>query len=388
MAASKGIVATLLLLVLLLLGAGLAFVVVDSANNGGPNTLGLDTTQYWVVAGILGVSILVIFIAMIIVLTRRTGAPRAAATDVEFEMVDAIATARRIAQQAPSVSAKPDQTPPGYGLGPKVVVYDLPSVQEAYRSWSGSNGGMTYTYPREVATAIYSNDHLDVGGGKHLKVRTLLAGPEDTGPLPEEQAAPAPVNVTADELPEPYRSKLSKAPRRARIEPAGEGDAFVAQLDEARKAPKAKPRAGPTYYGYSGDVHPVEDIEGIGAIYGEKLRNAGVYTTDRLCYEKTETLADKVGVPRKTVETWKAMSELVKVKGVGPQYAEAMARAGINGIADLKRRRPAGLAEQVQAYLDSLNATVIGTPITEKRVEGWQKNAARMKRVKLQVPEK
>jgi predicted flap endonuclease-1-like 5' DNA nuclease len=295
-------------------------------------------------------------------------------------------------QAQPTVTQAAVVRPPPR-FGPDVVVYDIPTLPASYRAWEpgGRRGTVAYTYPRPVEKAVYTNDYIRVdAAGTTLKMRTLLAGPEAAAqaPLEGQQAVPARPALTADDVPEPYRSKLFPPARKARPVPAprGDGAKFVERLQEriAQPAPVAVPERA--YYDYPGDVHPVEDIEGIGAIYGDKLRNVGVYTTARLCFEDGQKLADKVGVPLKTVHQWQAMSELVKVKGIGPQYAEALARSGIDGIATLKRRAASTVADQVNAYLDSLEVTVVGTKITEARVEGWKKAAEGMKRVRLKEP--
>jgi hypothetical protein len=105
-----------------------------------------------------------------------------------------------------------------------------------------------------------------------------------------------------------------------------------------------------------------------------------------LAYEDAGSLAERMELPRKTVEQWKHMAELIKVTGIGPQYAEALVRAGVQGIAELKRRSAATLADQVNAYLDTLDVNVLGTKITAKRIEGWQDAARPMRRMRLQVP--
>ncbi|MEA3203988.1 MAG: hypothetical protein QOI63_1668 [Thermoplasmata archaeon] len=275
-------------------------------------------------------------------------------------------------------------------FGPDVVVYDIPSLPASYRAWEpAGRGTVAYTYPRAVEKAVYTNDYVRVdAAGTTLKMRTLLAGPEAAAqaPLQGEQATPARPRLTADDVPEPYRSKLFPPARKAKAAPRGDGHAFVERLQERIAQPAPVAAAERAYYDYPGDVHPVEDIEGIGAIYGDKLRKAGIHTTARICFEDAQALADKVGVPLKTAQQWQAMSELVKVKGIGPQYAEALARAGIDGIAALKRRAASTVAGQVNAYLDSLETTVVGTTITEARVEGWKKAAEGMKRVRLKEP--
>ncbi|MCA1819253.1 MAG: DUF4332 domain-containing protein, partial [Halobacteriales archaeon] len=188
-----------------------------------------------------------------------------------------------------------------------------------------------------------------------------------------------------------YEEQTNPQPEMAATATAGTmevstGRTTMLQEMESRFTAPAEP--GRAYYDYDGDVHQVEDIEGIGRIYGDKLRAIGVHTTARLCYEDAQSLADRVGVPVRTVESWKAMSELVKVTGIGPQYAEALARSGINGIAEMKRRSPGAIAEQVNSYLDGLHTNVVGTKISEARVKGWQKAASKMKKTRMKAPEK
>ena len=168
---------------------------------------------------------------------------------------------------------------------------------------------------------------------------------------------------------------------------------LLARSDEddappAAPLPVAVPAAAPeAYYDYKGDVHDVIDIEGIGPIYAEKLQAQGIYTTARLCYEDAADVANRIGAPVKTVRAWQAMSELAKVNGIGKQYAEALVRAGLTGIQDLKDRKAARIADQVNAYLDTLEVNVLGQKVTEKRVLGWQKKAKPMRRVRQPVPE-
>jgi predicted flap endonuclease-1-like 5' DNA nuclease len=250
-----------------------------------------------------------------------------------------------------------------------VVVYDLAKVPQSKGSWAeAEKDGSQYPFyfPRSVAAGVYVNDYIPVGGQRVLKLRTLMAGPYD----------PAYVDDS------PPRSR-AKAPAAPAVMAAGRGrQRLVLQEAEAVTAPPS----GETYYDYAGDNHDIEDIEGIGAVYGAKLRALGVHTTARLAYEEAGKLAERMELPRKTVEQWKHMAELIKVSGIGPQYAEALVRAGIEGIAELKRRSAAKIADQVNAYLDTLDTNVLGVKITEKRVEGWQASAKPMRRMRLQVP--
>lgn len=151
----------------------------------------------------------------------------------------------------------------------------------------------------------------------------------------------------------------------------------------------AKPRAKrKPHSDFPGDDHLVIDIEGIGPIYAKRLQKEGVYTSSRLRFEKAGPLAKRIKAPRKVVKKWQAMAEMMKAKGIGPQYAEVMARVGVKGIDDLKQREPKALAKRVTKYLASLDSSVIGTNVKEGRAKSWVKAASKMRRRPIPVPRK
>lgn len=327
----------------------------------------------------------------------------------DAEEADRLAAAQT-AQQAFESSL---EEPEGLGKGPEMVIYNTSAIPQMYQAWSRferKNRAYPFLYPRTVESALYTNTYIPIDNeGNQLKMRILLAGPPNgqTVELPVRHSQKKVSEIGAKRLasiPENVRARLPSDVRErywptggAQDEAVSEeapattgkgGRAFISDMEE-RLAKRAgnNGAAGRAYYDYTGDIHNVEDIEGIGRIYGGKLAAVGVMTTARLAYEDPESLGKRVGVPKKTVQQWQHMGELMKIKGVGKQYAEALARAGIEGIAELKRRSPEALANQINEYLDSLETNVLGNKVTAKRIEGWQKAAAGMKRVRLQVPE-
>ncbi|MEK6985409.1 MAG: DUF4332 domain-containing protein [Candidatus Thermoplasmatota archaeon] len=166
----------------------------------------------------------------------------------------------------------------------------------------------------------------------------------------------------------------------------------------ARKPKIAKPATKPAkkkarkprvpHSDFPGDDHLVIDIEGIGPIYAKRLQKEGVYTSSRLRFEKAGPLAKRIKAPRKVVKKWQAMAEMMKAKGIGPQYAEVMARVGVKGIDDLKKREPKTLAKKVTKYLASLDSSVIGSNVKEGRAKAWIKAAQKMRRRPIPVPRK
>jgi predicted flap endonuclease-1-like 5' DNA nuclease len=118
----------------------------------------------------------------------------------------------------------------------------------------------------------------------------------------------------------------------------------------------------------------IEEIEGIGKVYGDKLRAAGVTDTDALL-AKTGTprdraaLAAATGIGDTLVLKFANRADLMRVKGVGEEYADLLEAAGVDTVPELAQRKAANL----HAALESTNAAkklVRQTP-SLKAVEGW-----------------
>ncbi|HUR63838.1 MAG TPA: DUF4332 domain-containing protein [Candidatus Thermoplasmatota archaeon] len=358
---AKRLVGTLLFVVAAVITIGFLFILYADSVNDQSVPLSDEIPAAALVAAIVLAVIVVILLLMLVIRRWDDRAARAESGEVFF---------------VPEDAKRPLPTPTtAFEAAPDVVVYDLAKVPPARRAWSAAekDGAQhPYYFPSSVAAGVYVNDYVDLGKGKTLKLRTLMAGPD--GPYADTSVP---------------RSRIRQASARTAAKSIvsttnGNGGQKLV-LQEA--APPSGPEpAKDVYYDYPGDNHDIEDIEGIGKVYGDKLRALGIQTTARLAYEEAGSLAERTELPRKTIEQWKQMAELIKVNGIGPQYAEALVRAGVEGIAELKRRSATKIADQVNAYLDTLDTNVLGVKITAKRVEGWQDNAQPMRRMRLQVP--
>lgn len=365
---AKRLVGSLLFLLAALCVLAFVFLLYASAIND--DTIPL-TDETKAVALVLAIALAVIAVALLIMVLARgwsEKAQRAEEAEVFF-----------IPQQAaPTPSATTTYEPVG-----DLTVYNLAKVPTGARAWGATEPDgrqHPFYYPRSVGGGFYVNDYIPVDAkGTTLKLRTLLGGPydvaftDDSKPRSRRAAAPS----------RPARKEVA-APATPAPQPSQSG--LVLQEVATETLPAEPAKAEEVYYDYPGDSHDVEDLEGIGPTYGKRLRDNGVHTTARLAYEPATALAERIQVPRGTVEAWQQMAQLVKVKGIGPQYAEALVRAGIVGIEDLKRRSPARMADQINAYLATLDVNVLGNKITEKRVEGWKESAKQLKRIRLAVP--
>lgn len=148
----------------------------------------------------------------------------------------------------------------------------------------------------------------------------------------------------------------------------------------AKKTVKRGPRRD-----YKGDVHWVVDLEGIGQTYAKRLQENGIKHTQHLLFASNNRLEKVTNAPAGTVVNWKHMAQLVKINGVGPQFAELMVRAGVEGIEDLKTLNVTRTVAQIRDYSKSLKSNVTGSGIGEKRLTDWQKEAKGMRKVAIDM---
>lgn len=95
-------------------------------------------------------------------------------------------------------------------------------------------------------------------------------------------------------------------------------------------------------------AYKIEEIEGIGNVYAEKLEAAGVKTTEELLDKAAskkgrEALAEETGISEKLILKWANHADLFRIKGVGPQFAELLEAAGVDTVKELAHRNAANL---------------------------------------------
>lgn len=100
----------------------------------------------------------------------------------------------------------------------------------------------------------------------------------------------------------------------------------------------------------------IEDIEGIGPQFAEKLKAAGVGSTDKLLEvgataKGRDEIASKTGISGKLILTWVNHADLFRIKGVAGQFSELLEAAGVDTVPELAQRNP----ENLQAALAKTN---------------------------------
>ena len=102
--------------------------------------------------------------------------------------------------------------------------------------------------------------------------------------------------------------------------------------------------------------YKIEEIEGIGPAYGQKLNNQQITTTDELL-EKGSTkkgrqqIADATGISESLILTWVNHSDLFRVKGIAGQFSELLEAAGVDTVNEFATRN----AENLETKLKETN---------------------------------
>lgn len=115
-------------------------------------------------------------------------------------------------------------------------------------------------------------------------------------------------------------------------------------------------------------------IEGIGPAYEEKLKAAGVGSCEALleqgCTKKgRDEIAAKSGLSDSQILKFVNHADLMRVKGVGGEYAELLEAAGVDTVVELAQRN----AENLTAKMAEVNAAkkLVRSLPSGKQVSGW-----------------
>jgi predicted flap endonuclease-1-like 5' DNA nuclease len=129
----------------------------------------------------------------------------------------------------------------------------------------------------------------------------------------------------------------------------------------------------------------VIDVEGIGPAYAAKLAEAGVTTTADLLAEGASAagrkrLAGATGLSEAQLLKWVNHVDLMRLDGVGSEYADLLEAAGVDSCAELAQRNAANLAITFQE-VDAARPNWIRRVPSEATVAGWIAQAATLDKV-------
>lgn len=107
-------------------------------------------------------------------------------------------------------------------------------------------------------------------------------------------------------------------------------------------------------------AYKIEEIEGVGGVYGEKLNASGIKTTEDLlnkCAKKAGRLklAEETGISEKLVLRWTNHADLFRIKGVAGQFAELLEASGVDTVKEFRHRVAANLQPKMEEVNNAKN---------------------------------
>ena len=100
-------------------------------------------------------------------------------------------------------------------------------------------------------------------------------------------------------------------------------------------------------------AYKIIDIEGVGEVYAPKLIAAGINDTDALlekCAKPAgrKALEEATGISGKLILKWTNHADLMRIKGVGPQFSELLEATGVDRAKGRRSGKPAEVAPELE----------------------------------------
>jgi len=128
---------------------------------------------------------------------------------------------------------------------------------------------------------------------------------------------------------------------------------------------------------------PIKEIEGIGAVYAEKLASIGINTVHALLdkgFVKSgrKEMAEKTGISETLILEWVNMADLFRIEGVGEEYSDLLEEAGVDTVVELSKRDP----ENLYAKMKEVNEQkkLVKQLPTLDTIKKWVENAKTLPR--------
>lgn len=126
------------------------------------------------------------------------------------------------------------------------------------------------------------------------------------------------------------------------------------------------------------------DIEGIGEVYADQLKQVGITTTEQLLEKGAspqgrKTLAESSGISGTLILKWVNRADLFRVKGIGEEYSDLLEAAGVDTVVELATRNADNLYDKLVATNEEKK--LVRQLPTKAQVAEWVEQAKTLPRV-------
>jgi predicted flap endonuclease-1-like 5' DNA nuclease len=128
-------------------------------------------------------------------------------------------------------------------------------------------------------------------------------------------------------------------------------------------------------------TYAIADLAAIDPEAVASLKKVGIRTTARLLEfakdaKGRKLLAEKTGIPEKDILRWVNLSDKMRIKGIGEDYAVLLQAAGVTTLKELKYRNPAKLAQAMREA--NAKRKLVRVLPSDKAVVRWVGEANRL----------
>jgi predicted flap endonuclease-1-like 5' DNA nuclease len=128
----------------------------------------------------------------------------------------------------------------------------------------------------------------------------------------------------------------------------------------------------------------IQDIEGIGPAFGEKLEAAGIKTVETLLEQGAsaagrKAIEEKTGIDGGKILTWVNHADLFRIKGVAGQFSELLEASGVDTVSELAQRNAANLTAKMAEVNTEKN--LANRAPSESEVEKWIEEAKSLPKI-------
>ena len=128
----------------------------------------------------------------------------------------------------------------------------------------------------------------------------------------------------------------------------------------------------------------IEDIEGIGPKYAELLAKEGIRTVEGLLKAGAKSkdrkrISESLQISDKLILEWVNHADLFRIKGIGEEYSDLLEEAGVDTVPELAQRNPQNLLDKM-TEVNAVKKLVRRLPVLSQ-VESWVTQAKELPRI-------
>ncbi len=128
----------------------------------------------------------------------------------------------------------------------------------------------------------------------------------------------------------------------------------------------------------------ITTVEGIGPVNAQKLKDAGIATTNALLKAGAsangrQEIGQKAGISAANILEWVNHVDLMRVRGIGEEYSDLLEAAGVDTVPELAQRNAGNLYEKLASVNQEKN--LVRQIPSVKQVTDWVNRAKQLPRV-------